>query len=485
LLIYICLLVGMEKAQLFFIPVPGAGHLVSTIEFARRLLAHDTRLSATILVITSPWHSTPIPDPKTDSNSTLRFIVLPEVEPPSKEASEPAIMTFVKYINSYTQHVRDVIKLSISGVDSVPVAGLVMDVFCISMNSIAKELGIASYLFYTSSAAFLGLMLHLPSLYDRGQFEFNESNHETIFPSFKNPLPSSTLPQSLHNKQGLLLSINQARQLRETKGIIVNTFAELEPYALNSLQDGKTPPVYTVGPILDLVGQTQRKSNPDTRDKIMTWLNAQLESSVVFLCFGSLGSMHEAQMKEVALGLMHSGTRFLWSVRKPSADKVGPPTDYTEEDLKKILPVEFMSLLEEGIRGMVCGWAPQVEVLAHNAIAGFVSHCGWNSTLESLWFGRPIVTWPMYAEQQSNAFELVKELGLAVEMALSYNKDGEDVVVADELEKAIRCLMDQNSEVGKRVKEVAEISRRVLREGGSSYNSLGCFIEDALKDHHL
>ena len=82
----------------------------------------------------------------------------------------------------------------------------------------------------------------------------------------------------------------------------------------------------------------------------------------------------------------------------------------------------------------MCGWVSQVSILAHKAIGGFISHCGWNSILESLWHGIPIATWPIYSEQQMNAFEMVKELGLAIEIRLDY-REGSDLVLAKEVER--------------------------------------------------
>ncbi|KAF2319833.1 hypothetical protein GH714_019518 [Hevea brasiliensis] len=106
--------------------------------------------------------------------------------------------------------------------------------------------------------------------------------------------------------------------------------------------------------------------------------------------------------------LEHSGYRFLWSVRRPPPPgKLASPSDY--ENPQEVLPEGFSE--RTAAIGKVIGWAPQAAILAHPAVGGFVSHCGWNSVLESLWFGVPIATWPMYGEQQFNAFEMVIELG--------------------------------------------------------------------------
>ncbi|KAE9456030.1 hypothetical protein C3L33_12077, partial [Rhododendron williamsianum] len=189
--------------------------------------------------------------------------------------------------------------------------------------------------------------------------------------------------------------------------------------------------------------------------------------------------------------LERSGHRFLWSVRKtPQKGKNELPGEY--QDLNQVLPEGFM---ERTMKiGKVIGWAPQVAILSHKAVGGFVSHCGWNSTLESLWYGVPMATWPMYAEQQVNAFELVRELGLAVEIKLDYKKDFRSdntkvmLVTAEEIENGIRKLMEGWNECGEdikqRVKEMSEKSKVAVVDGGSSYNSVGLLIEDFMNNMH-
>ncbi|KAJ0088975.1 hypothetical protein Patl1_33201 [Pistacia atlantica] len=155
----------------------------------------------------------------------------------------------------------------------------------------------------------------------------------------------------------------------------------------------------------------------------------------------------------------------------------GAPRDYT--NLTDVLPEGFLDRTV-GI-GKVIGWAPQVSILAHKAIRGFVSHCGWNSTLESIWFGVPIATWPMYAEQQFNAFEMVIELGLAVEIKMDYRKSEENQTIG-EIERGIRKLMENDNKTRKKLKEMSEKSRKAMMEGGSSSTSLGCFIDDVMSN---
>jgi histidinol phosphatase-like PHP family hydrolase len=125
-----------------------------------------------------------------------------------------------------------------------------------------------------------------------------------------------------------------------------------------------------------------------------------------------------------------------------------------------------------------------VDILAHPSIGGFVSHCGWNSTLESIWFDVPIATWPLYAEQQFNAFLMIVEFGLAIEIQMNYRKefnmDGCEIVSAEEIEKGIRCLMEIDIKKREKLKEISEKSRKALMKDGSSYTWLDRVIQDMI-----
>uniref|UniRef100_A0A2N9IIG4 Glycosyltransferase n=1 Tax=Fagus sylvatica TaxID=28930 RepID=A0A2N9IIG4_FAGSY len=465
----------MKKAELIFIPTPGIGHLVSTLEFAKRLTDRDDRLLIKILSIKFPSTLYPFAESYTKSLTSsqprIQLIDLPLVDPPPSDLLKSRVNYVSVYVENNIPNVKDtvtkIVQSSNSNSTSSRVVGLVLDFFCLSMIDVGRELNLPSYLFLTCNAGFLGLTLYLPNRHNQIGTEFSESDSELLIPGILNPVPPSVLPSAVLEKDGGYTAyIKLSRRLRDTKGIIVNTFKELEQYALDSFSD--TPPVYAVGPVLDLKGQPNLSLDGAQRDNIMNWLDDQPPLSVVLLCFGSMGSFGVAQVKEMALGLERSGHRFLWCLRlsasTPSADDG--------------LPEGFLERIKG--KGMICsGWAPQVEFLAHKAIGGFVSHCGWNSILESLWHGLPIVTWPLYAEQQLNAFRMVRELGLAVEMRLDYRSGGDDLVLADEIERAVRRVMDDN-EVRKKVKEMGEMARNAVMDGGSSFISIGQLIQDMI-----
>ncbi|KAG8646119.1 anthocyanidin 3-O-glucosyltransferase 2-like [Manihot esculenta] len=465
----------MDKAQLVFVPTPGMGHLISAVELAKLLLSRDYRLSITVLIIDIPLLNSKLhnyleslQDSSFVLSNRLRFIELPK--------DDPELSNFHSFFERQKPSVKEVVlKLTQaeSNADSPRLVGFVLDMFCTPMMDLADEFGIPSYIFFASGAAFLELMLYVQKIHDDENFnpiEFKDSHTELIVPSLVNPFPTRILPSPILNKERFGQLLVLARKFRQAKGIIVNTFLELESSAIESF---KVPPLYHVGPILEV-----KSDGTNTHPEIMQWRDDQPAGSVVFLCFGSMGSFSKDQLKEIAYALENSGHRFLWSIRRPPPpDKIASPTDY--EDPREVLPEGF---LERTVAvGKVIGWAPQVAVLAHPAIGGFVSHCGWNSVLESLWFGVPIATWPMYAEQQFNAFEMVVELGLAVEIDMGYRKESGLIVNSDKIERAIRNLMENSDEKRKKVTEMREKSKTALIDGGSSFISLGDFIKDAME----
>ncbi|XP_031268593.1 anthocyanidin 3-O-glucosyltransferase 2-like [Pistacia vera] len=481
----------MKKVDLVLILGPGAGHLVPYIEFAKHLLDRDDCFSVTVLLMDSPFGPSPSAahtKSLAESNTSIRFInVSPPVDYcPSQEVHKSFEKFMTEYIDCHRACVKEaIVKHVLSSSNSAPLAVLVVDFFCTSMIDVGNEFGVPSYLSSPSSAAAVGLLLYLPTRHDRVGREIEEFDGDLVIASYVNPVPSSGLPDVLLNKHGGYTTfMNHGRRFKETKGIIVNTFEELESHAVKSLKNDfdHMPPVYTVGPMIDLKSESDKLVLDVTeRDKILKWLDNRPDSSVVFLCFGSQGSFGEEQAKQIAVGLEQSGVRFLWSIRKPPPkDKIKRPNDYKSDHLQEVLPNGFLERTKK--IGLVCGWAPQKAVLAHKSIRGFVSHCGWNSILESLWFGVPTVTWPMYAEQQINAFQMVTDLGLGVELRLHYRIMNGEVMVADEIARAIKCVMESDNEVRKKVKEKSEKSRLVVMEGGSSYAAFGDLIDDILRN---
>ncbi|AET00307.2 UDP-glucose flavonoid 3-O-glucosyltransferase [Medicago truncatula] len=458
----------MKKAEVVIISSPGVGHLVSTLEFAKLLINRDNRLRITILVMKFP-HTTEI-DVYTKSlaiDDSLNIVDLPECSlPPNSNITSGMVDLLKAQKPNVKKAVSNLTKAPENGV----LAAFIVDMFCTTMIDVVKEFSVPTLVFFTSGVAFLDNVDSTQLL----------QQTELAIRGFANSVPSNTLPSSVLRKEWESFFMSYAKGLKNADAIIVNSFEELESYAVHSFvshPDLAGLPIYPVGPILNPKPKT--KSAIDS-DDIVKWLDDQPPSSEVFLCFGSRGFFDEDQVKEIALAVENTGVRFVWSLRKPPPkDTMNAPSDYTLSDLSSVLPEGFLDRTAE--IGRVIGWAPQTHILAHPATGGFVSHCGWNSTLENIYFGVPVATWPLFADQQTNAFQLVCELKMAVEIALDYrlefNGESNYLLTADKIERGIKSVLDKDGEVRKKVKEMSAASKKTLLDGGSSYTYLGRLID--------
>lgn len=471
----------MKQTKVVFVSTPSIGNLVPVVEFAKLLSHQNQSLSVTVLLINIPQR--PLVQSYIDSlaaDGNVEFLRLPTAEPPSPDQYRATISFLSLLVENHKPHVRSALTELKS---EIPVAGFFIDMFCTSFIDVAEELNIPCYLYFASPASFLSFMLHLPTLDARvPNNEFRDSAKEFVIPGFENPVPIESFPHFMlkRHEDSYLPFLQHAKRYRETRGMVVNTFKELESYCLSSMFGGNdVGTVYPIGPVVDREGPARWHPDSWNHETVMKWLDDQPPSSVVFITTGSMGCLNPAQVREIAAGLERTGYRFLWSIREPPKSKLDLPNDYTNLDDDQVLPPGFSERTKG--KGLMCGWVPQVTILAHKAIGGFVSHCGWNSILEALYHGVPIGTWPIYAEQHLNAFQMVKELGLSVEITLDY-KDGVTLVSAEDVERGVRKLMEGDGEVREKVKEYSEMCKSVWMKNGSSAVFLDKLIEDLMSN---
>ncbi|KAM0857026.1 hypothetical protein ACQ4PT_048718 [Festuca glaucescens] len=254
-----------------------------------------------------------------------------------------------------------------------------------------------------------------------------------------------------------------------TDGVLVNTVEELEPTGLAILRSSlHHVPVWPVGPLI----RAGRSKPAD--DNIINWLDSHPPASVLYVSFGSQNSITQAQMAVLATALEHTGRPFVWAIRAP----VCYPGDVATGEW---LPKGFEERARDENRGLVVrGWAPQLRILAHRATSAFLSHCGWNSVLESLAHGVPLLGWPLIADQFCNVARLEQEWGVCVEVARGNTEDApppEIVRVAEYMERVMETTA-QAADMRRRVKDLGELMRDASAEdGGSSTKALGEFLK--------
>ncbi|KAL0406660.1 UNVERIFIED_CONTAM: Scopoletin glucosyltransferase [Sesamum latifolium] len=269
-------------------------------------------------------------------------------------------------------------------------------------------------------------------------------------------------------------------QMRESErrsyGVVFNSFYELESAYADHYKKVMGRRAWHIGPLL-LSNDTRAKErairgNESSVDehKCLAWLNSKTPNSVVYMCFGTVVSFTATQLHEMALGLEASGQDFIWVMRKGK-------NEGENEDWK---PQEY----EDRIKGrglIIRGWAPQMMILDHPAIGAFVTHCGWNSTLEGICAGVPMVTWPVSAEQFYNE-KLVTDVlrtGVSVGSKMWHTVASEGVP-REAVTKAVGRVMAGEEALGmrNRAKYYKEMARKAVEEGGSSYNSLNALVDE-------
>ncbi|XP_008790368.1 scopoletin glucosyltransferase-like [Phoenix dactylifera] len=255
-------------------------------------------------------------------------------------------------------------------------------------------------------------------------------------------------------------------------GVIVNSFYAFEPdYAEHYYKVGRRK-VFLVGPV-NLAGArlpSTEKKEDGGRDATLRWLDEKEDDSVVYISFGTLCRFSDEQFRELALGLEASGHPFVWAMRSDG----GAGDEWMPEGYEKRVAG----------RGLVVrGWAPQAEILSHRAVGGFVIHCGWNSVMEGVCSGVALATWPLHSEQFVLEKLLVDVLKIAKPVWDGFKSvvDGEKAVVpANAVARAVALLVGGGEEVAamrRRVRELAELGRRAVAEGGSSHEDMSRLIE--------
>ncbi|XP_062117405.1 UDP-glycosyltransferase 73C4-like [Humulus lupulus] len=299
----------------------------------------------------------------------------------------------------------------------------------------------------------------------------------------RNQLPADLYPNSEDDQD----FHNKVREAEEgAYGFLVNSFEELESKYIEGYQKEKVSKTWCIGPV-SLFNKTDfevaRRGNnmAATDEKQFTkWLDSWPKSSVVYACLGSVNRLLIPQMIELGLGLETSNRPFIWVVNV---------NDQQEEIENWILDSGFKERTKSRAL-LIYGWAPQVLILSHPSVGGFLTHCGWNSTLEGITCGKPMITWPMFAEQFYNQKLIVQILkvgeSVGVKFVVQYGQEEKFgvLVFRKDIEEAIDKVMREGIEGEdrrERAERLGDTAKKAIEEGGSSYLNMKLFIEDIRK----
>jgi hypothetical protein len=364
--------------------------------------------------------------------------------------------------------------------DVPPVTCIISDGVLSFTQKTARKLRVPRVAFWTPSACGFSAYFFMPLLIDNGYIPlkdescFTNGYMEEILTCIPGmpPLHVKDLPSFLQVTDrtkdymfGYLKSEGQATL--EADMVILNTFDELEGPVLDAIRN-RILPLYTLGPLLHGAENNQNQIF-DLSESIWSeetgcvkWLDGQEPSSVIYVCFGSITVISDEELVEFASGLEASKQPFMWALR--------PDLIHGHS---AVLPVEFLEKVKD--RSFLVSWAPQMKVLSHPSVGGFLTHSGWNSTMESICAGVPMISWPFFAEQQTNRRFVSDVWKIGMEM--------HEVVRRENVENVVRRLMrgEEGQQMKKRIDRLRDASIRAVGKGGSSYNNMEEFVHELQK----
>ncbi|KAF8031879.1 hypothetical protein BT93_D0943 [Corymbia citriodora subsp. variegata] len=416
--------------------------------------------------------------------SDFQFLTIPDGLPPSDEDAVQDVPMLCGSAKNYMVGPFGDLVLSLGSNPSVPpVTCIVSDGFMTFTTSpVASKFGLPLIHLFTipGCALMAGKQLRalgengLAPLTDESQLMNGYGNTPIDWiPGMKN-MRLRDMPHffRISGSDDALLNFmaDTCHKTNDATATIVHTFEALEPDVLHALSS-MIPRIYVVGPLHLMINRITREKSfaskhiecnlLEEHDECLHWLDSKEPKSVIYLNFGSIASMTHQQLVEFAMGLANSNQCFLWVLRQDSVN--GDAT---------ILPEEFVEKTRE--KGFLSGWCPQEKVLDHPSIGGFLTHCGWNSTIESLSAGVPMLCWPCFGDQPTNCKYICDDWGVGLEM------DGN--VKRDEVERLVRELME--GEVGKKMRRRAmewkKMAEEATGEKGSSSMNLDKLLDEVL-----
>ncbi|XP_071719255.1 nuatigenin 3-beta-glucosyltransferase-like [Rutidosis leptorrhynchoides] len=442
-----------------FLPLPSPSHMIPLVDVARLFSARGVRST----IVTS-HHSLSLLQNHINFDLARGYPISVHIVniPPGKGMA---------YLSSLQKPIEQVVR-------NLDPNCIFSDMFFTWTVDLAEELKIPRLLFYPNCLFSHSVLYSLKQHYCS---TIVKSKHESfVVPDLpdKITMKKSRVPDWV--KLNTVLGDYFETVLQSGKrsfGLVYNTCYEIEPAYVDHMKKSvKGTKIWHIGPLFEYFNNKNYDDCMSNKHESLTWLDNQKPKSVIYVCFGSLTTFQEAQITEIALALDECDQPFVWVIRRKEDN---------QEGINNGLPQGFEERIRKTNKGLIIrDWAPQVEILQHAAIGGFLTHCGWGSVLEAVVAGVPLVTWPLTADH----FEIEKlvellEIGVKVGAEV-YNMSFDitsPIIEKRTIVDAIVKLQD-GSIIGENMRQNLKVlSNKVkqsVQEGGSSFNNLTGLIED-------
>ncbi|BAT89081.1 hypothetical protein LR48_Vigan304s003000 [Vigna angularis] len=472
-----------EKGHVVCVPFPAQGHVIPFMQLSKLLLCSGFHITFVNTEFNHKRLVKSLGEEFVKGQPGFQFETIPDGLSPSEKDATQSIAALC---DSTAKHCFEPLKELVKRLNAsheVPlVTSIMYDGLMGFAGKVAKELNIAEQQFWTASACGLLGYLQFDEVVKRGIIPFQDESFTTDGSLEKNldwiggmknmrirDLPSFVRTTTLDETNFVCFGL-EAKTCMRSSSIIINTFQELEDEVLNALM-AINPNIYNIGP-LQLLGRhfpdkdngfTASGSNLWKHDlECIKWLDQWQPSSVIYVNYGSITVMSENHLKEFAWGLANSNLPVLW-IKRPDL-VMGESTPLPQD------------LLDE-VKGRVyiTSWCAQDEVLSHPSVGVFLTHCGWNSTVEGICGGVPMIGWPFFAEQQTNCRYICTDWGIGMDL--------KDDVKREEVTTLVKEMImgEKGNKMRQKCVEWKKKAIQATGLGGSSYNDFYRLLKEV---HH-
>ncbi|KAL4571690.1 hypothetical protein LXL04_018453 [Taraxacum kok-saghyz] len=461
----------IDDVCVVMVPFTAQGHLNQLLHLSRLISAYN--LPVHFVCATTHTRQAKLRNHGWDTLSIhFHEFPVPSFQNPPPNPNTP--LRFPNHLmpafNAIMSHLREPIAKLLS--DLSPTAKRIVIIHDYLMSSVVQDFSSvanAEVYMFQSCCAFTAFWYHWEETKTVKLDDETEFLRKNVLPSLEGCF-SNEFFEFLESEDSSFKKISSGT-LYDTSKVFEEKYLEL----LKCESGSGTTKNWAIGPF-NPISVTNHKNTSTESRRILNWLDKQEENSVIYVSFGTTVSLTDVEIEAIAMGLEQSGRKFIWVVRE--ADK-GDIFEEGDDDRRAELPEGFENRVEtNGVGVVVRGWAPQVEILGHSSTGGFMSHCGWNSSMEAITMGVPIAAWPMHSDQPRNAVLITAVLGVGIYAREWKRRD--EKVAASMVEAAVRRLMssEEGCLVRKKAAELGVKVRRSVEEGGVMRKELDAFVAE-------